>query len=122
MASILVIDDDDQLRSVLVRLFRPDHDVTTASDGHEAVAKIRSGQRFDVILSDVNMPRLDGIQVYWQLAEVAPDQAQRMVFMSGGDFDDSNCLPGVADNPWLRKPFSPARVRDLIAGLLALWE
>jgi CheY-like chemotaxis protein len=123
MARILVIDDDADLRAVLTHLLHPEHEVVTASDGLEAIAAIRAGQRFEMILSDVEMPRLDGVQLYWQLLQIAPDQAHRMVFMSGGDFVlAARHQLGVGDHRRLAKPFSPARLRDLVADLLALWE
>jgi CheY-like chemotaxis protein len=123
MARILIIDDDDDLRAVVSHVLDSEHQVETANDGLAAVATIRAGRRFDIILSDVNMPRLDGIQLYWQLIELAPEQAHRMVFMSGGDYELAarhQLTTGGA--PTLAKPFSPARLLALVADLLALWE
>jgi CheY-like chemotaxis protein len=123
MARILIIDDDDDLRAVVRHVLDSHHHVETASDGLAAVATIRAGHRYDVILSDVNMPGLDGIQLYWQLLEIAPEQAHRMVFMSGGDYvlaARHQLATGFA--PTLAKPFSPARLLALVADLLALWE
>jgi CheY-like chemotaxis protein len=122
MARIFVIDDDADLRTMIVDALLPDHEIEIAPDGLDAVQTIRAGRRFDVILSDLTMPRLDGSQLYWQLVEIAADQAHRMVFMSAGDYvlAARHLLTGVKA-PYLAKPFVPERVRALVADLLELW-
>jgi DNA-binding NtrC family response regulator len=122
MARIFVIDDDADLRTMIADALVFEHEISTARDGLEAVQRIRAGDRFDVILSDLTMPRLDGTQLYWQLVEIAPDQAHRMVFMSGGDYvlAARQLLTGVKA-PYLAKPFVPDRVRVLVADLIELW-
>jgi CheY-like chemotaxis protein len=69
----LIIDDDADICGVLVHLLERTHQLVIASNGADAIELIRGGDRFDVILSDVMMPRLDGVQLYRQLVELAPE-------------------------------------------------
>src|SRR5258706_16399528 len=85
MRQILVVEDDADLRRMLARVLSATYFVTTAGNGREALVRIRRGRRYDLILSDLAMPQLVGAQLYWELIEIAPAQARRMVFMSGGD-------------------------------------
>jgi len=107
---------------MLARVLCATYFVTTAANGREALARIRGGRRYDLILSDLAMPQLDGAQLYWQLIEIAPAQARRMVFMSGGERPiAAQRLLRVVDNPYLAKPFEADHVRALLAQLLELW-
>ncbi|MBL2462901.1 response regulator, partial [Klebsiella pneumoniae] len=63
MAKLLVVDDERNLRMVIQKeLSRQNHHVETAEDGEEAWARLES-EDFDVLLCDINMPRLDGIEL-----------------------------------------------------------
>jgi DNA-binding response OmpR family regulator len=69
----------------------------------------------EIVLSDVMMPQLDGMQLYRQLVELAPDQAQRMAFMSSGGYP-TEALDH--DRPCLDKPFDLTQLRTLIDDIL----
>lgn len=83
---VLIVDDEAMFTQSLRRLLQRQHDIAVANDGLEALTAVRAGQRFDVILSDVNMPQMTGIELFEQLLELAPDQAQHFVFLTGGAF------------------------------------
>jgi CheY-like chemotaxis protein len=83
---VLLVDDEPLVAQTMERLLRRDYDVTTAMCGQEAIAHIASGSRFDAIVSDVMMPNMTGIELLEQLQQVAPDQAPRLIFLSGGAF------------------------------------
>jgi CheY-like chemotaxis protein len=86
------------------------HQIVTASNGIEAIAVIKGGDRFDVILSDVMMPELDGVGLYIELLEIDPEQAQRIVLVSSGG-DIAETLRLATDRPYLEKPFELTRAR-----------
>ena len=115
---VLLVDDEPQVVATMERLLRRDHDITTATCGQEAVDRIASGARFDAIVSDVMMPNMTGIELHEELRRVAPDQAQRMIFLSGGAFTAQAIerLDGLGV-PQLEKPVS---ARDLRACVLAV--
>ena len=85
-ARVLVVDDDHLVRSVLVHMLRPDHDVVEASGGNQALELLERDDDFDVILCDLMMPDGDGVMLYEALNRVAPRLRSRTVFLSGGAF------------------------------------
>jgi CheY-like chemotaxis protein len=120
VARILVVDDDPDIRRVIAQGLTMAHQIVTASNGVEAIAVIRSGDRFDVILSDVMMPELDGVGLYVELLEIAPEQAQRIVLVSSGG-DAAETLRLATARPYLEKPFELSRLRELVADALERW-
>jgi diguanylate cyclase (GGDEF)-like protein/putative nucleotidyltransferase with HDIG domain len=73
MARILVADDEEMLRQIIERqLRRAGHEVVTAQDGMEALDRL-TAESFDVVLSDMKMPRLDGMGLLEKAHELAPD-------------------------------------------------
>ena len=113
---ILVIDDELSVTSVVARLLEPIHRVEIASGGREALSRIAGGERYDILLCDLMMPIMTGMDLHAELARLAPDQAARMIFMTGGAF-----TPKARDfldertNPRLEKPFDAATLLALVA-------
>ena len=109
----------------LKRILGASHEVIAASTGKEALALIGSGKHFDVLLCDLMMPEMTGMDLYRVLLDQRPDDAQRMVFLSGGAFtEDARIFLDEVSNVRLEKPFDPQTLRDLIdrgpaSGLLA---
>ncbi|HEX3477352.1 MAG TPA: two-component regulator propeller domain-containing protein [Kofleriaceae bacterium] len=83
---IMLVDDEPLVAHSIERLLRRDYDVTIACCGQEAIDHIVRGVRFDAIVSDVMMPNMTGIELLEELQRMVPDQAQRLVFLSGGAF------------------------------------
>ncbi|MCX5745276.1 MAG: response regulator [Proteobacteria bacterium] len=79
----LIVDDEPAVARVIARLMR-DFDVTIASDGLEALRLIEHDQGWDVVLCDVMMPRMTGVELYERLRQSAPMQLERFVFVTGG--------------------------------------
>jgi two-component system cell cycle response regulator CpdR len=80
MPRILLAEDDDSLRGFLARaLERAGYDVTACADGDEAAAAL--DQKWDLLLTDIVMPGLDGIEVARQAAAIDPDL--RIMFITG---------------------------------------
>jgi CheY-like chemotaxis protein len=70
----------------LRRAFSSDYHVTCVGDGRRALERIRGGERYDVILCDLMMPEMTGMDLYLEMGRVAPEQVERMVFVTGGAF------------------------------------
>jgi signal transduction histidine kinase len=83
-ARILVIDDEPMIGAMLERVLRHAHDVDSTADAVVAIDRITRGERFDLILCDLMMPGRTGEDVQRAIAAVAPDQARRMMFLTGG--------------------------------------
>ena len=83
---LLVIDDEPMILGALRRSLSADYNVTCVGDGRKALDRLRAGERFDVILCDLMMPEMTGMDLYTEMEALVPDQAARIVFVSGGAF------------------------------------
>jgi CheY-like chemotaxis protein len=82
---LLVIDDEPLVGRAVARHLR-EHDVTVEYRAPAALARLRRGEEFDAILTDMMMPEMSGIQFHEQLRRDLPELANRVIFMSGGAF------------------------------------
>jgi len=83
---MLIVDDEPMILGALRRSFSSDYHVTCVGDGRRALERLRLGERFDVILCDLMMPEMTGMELYAELGKVAPEQVERVVFVTGGAF------------------------------------
>ena len=117
---VLIVDDEPRICNVLARLLGDEHDVTTLNDAAVAAARIAAGERFDMIVSDLMMPGMSGMELHAEVLRVAPQQAKRLVFMTGGAFTSAaNVFMGTVNNRFLDKPFDYS-ILSAIARELAL--
>jgi DNA-binding response OmpR family regulator len=114
-ARVLIVDDEVTITNALRRLLGHDHDVTVFNDPVEAMALVRSGHEFDVILCDLMMPRLNGVQLHRELSEVAPAQVPALVLMTGGSVPRDAVALIASGVPSLCKPFGIDELRAVIA-------
>ena len=111
---VLVIDDEALIGRSVRRALRG-HDVVAVTSGEEAIRRLRSGELFDVIVCDVMMPEVTGMDVYEAVKAMGKGIERRMVFMTGGAFTPRAraFLEGV-DNLCLPKPFDLTQLREII--------
>lgn len=112
---ILLIDDEVELATALSRMLGLDHDVTVFNFAEAALAEIARGSRYDIILCDVMMPQMSGVDFHQALEQVAPDQLRALIFLTGGAF--SQRAREFLDTQVVRvleKPFDLDQLRDLI--------
>jgi PAS domain S-box-containing protein len=83
---MLIVDDEPMILGALKRSFAADYQVTCVGDGRRALERLRGGERYDVILCDLMMPEMTGMDLFAELRSLAPDQAERVVFVTGGAF------------------------------------
>lgn len=82
MARILLADDDSATRALVERALAVDgHTVTSTQDGAEALERLQAGERFDVLISDVQMPAVDGIALAQKGLKALPKL--RVILISG---------------------------------------
>ncbi|MHB8417403.1 MAG: two-component system sensor histidine kinase NtrB [Myxococcales bacterium] len=112
---VLVVDDEEAVGKSVRRLLSPEHEVAVTTSAREALARLSAGERFDVILCDLMMPDLSGADFYEALQRLAPEQAGRMIFMTGGAFSErSRQLLASTASARIDKPFDFDRLRALI--------
>ena len=123
---ILIVDDELIVANTLQRALARDHDVTGLIDPREAVRQIENGQAFDVILCDLMMPKVTGMELYETLAVLAPDQASRMIFITGGVFTDKGrAFLDSTGNAYVEKPVDLDMLRALVVSRIRMadaWE
>jgi CheY-like chemotaxis protein/anti-sigma regulatory factor (Ser/Thr protein kinase) len=82
--AVLVIDDEPMIGVMLRRLLAPHCDVLPVTSPREALRRIGAQERFDAILCDLMMPRMNGIEFYAELCALSPEMARRTGFLTGG--------------------------------------
>jgi PAS domain S-box-containing protein len=117
---VLIVDDEVAFANSLRRLLSAEHMVSIVANGREAFTRIQGGERFDVILCDLMMPEMTGPDLYAALTEAAPDQARKIIFITGGAFSPSaqQFLERVP-NPCFEKPCDIQKLRTAIRQQIA---
>jgi PAS domain S-box-containing protein len=113
-AAVLVVDDEPAVGLVIRRVLRQ-HDVTVVTMAQDALDLLASGKEFDVILTDLMMPGMSGMELYRNVATTHPKIASRVVFVTGGAFTpEANDFLDRVGNERVDKPFDSNQLRDLI--------
>ncbi|MHB1096727.1 MAG: PAS domain S-box protein [Gemmatimonadaceae bacterium] len=112
---ILLVDDERFILRIVTLVLGKDHDVVAKESAVEALALITAGERFDLILCDLMMPQMTGEELHAELLRVAPDQAARMIFLTGGAFTPAS-QKFLADRSieYIEKPFDSANLRAVV--------
>lgn len=115
---ILIVDDQPTLAKAIRRMLA-EYDVVVVGSAREALARLERGERYDVILSDLMMPEISGIELHARVARIAPEQVHSMVFMTGGAFtDQARAFFDRVNNPTIEKPFDRATLIAAIEPLM----
>jgi len=116
---VLVVDDEVSIRQLLYEILSLDkHSVALASSGIEA-ADLVEREGFDVIITDMKMPGMDGASFYRQVRQRDPAQARRIIFITGDTVSpDTRAFLQRVSNPVLSKPFKIGPLKDAIESVL----
>ena len=120
MAKILVVDDEPALRALTARALQSKgHEVETAEDGLDALDRLKArGEDFDLVLSDIRMPAMDGLELANEISELK--LVHKMLLMTGYAEHRERAetmrhlIYGVVD-----KPFTIGEIRDAVDEALA---
>jgi two-component system, cell cycle sensor histidine kinase and response regulator CckA len=112
---VLVIDDEPLLGRTLRLAFQEDHEVVVVTSGRQALELLATDADFDLILCDLMMPDMNGMQVYERMLQERPSILDRLVFMTGGAYtaEAREFLDQHLDAQ-LEKPFDMARFEGLL--------
>ena len=115
---VLVVDDEPHiLHYMRATLEAWGHEVVTAGDGEQALDRAL-GEPFDLIISDLRMPRLGGREFFEALERRRPELAGRLVFSTGDTVrGDTLAFLERLGRPFLHKPFALAELRALLGGI-----
>jgi len=116
---VLIVDDEPRVAQALERMLQGAYDLTLVSCGAKVLEHVAAGTWYDAIITDVMMPNMTGIELFDRLETLAPAQATRVIFMTGGVFSvQSQVRLEASGNPQLQKPVTAQELRDCVAKLI----
>ena len=112
-----MVDDEEMIRALLTELFAADvYEVTTAVDGEQALELLKA-HRFDLVMTDLIMPGLDGVEVLLSAKRIDPDRP--VVIMSGhAPAETVSRLTSLGADDYIAKPFDLEVVKELVTRLV----
>lgn len=117
--TILIVDDSDSLREVVgIALKNAGYDVIEGADGQEGLNQL-DGKKVHLIISDVNMPNMNGIEMVKKIKEMGEYKFTPIIMLtteSGDDLKDEGRSAGV--KAWMVKPFKPEQMLDAVSKLI----
>lgn len=114
---VLLVEDEDMVRAVAERaLSRAGYEVTACPGGEEGLSAIESGAEFDLVVSDVVMPGMDGPAMVRAIREQRPDLP--VLFMSGYAEENLRSEIDIPDMHFIAKPFSVAAISDKVGAVM----
>jgi signal transduction histidine kinase len=117
--SILVVDDEVEVAELIAGILRKEGCLVEHAVSGERALELLAERRFDIMLSDLNMPGIDGRGLYEAVRAQHPYLLGGIAFITGDTMGRaSQSLLSEANCPYLEKPVSPAELRGLVQGLL----
>lgn len=117
MKNILAVDDSEPMRKMVELVLKSaGYAVTLAVDGVDGVAKFKAG-RFDLIVTDINMPNMHGVELIKEIRKLSPDIPILALTTESEDEMRKKGAEAGADG-WIVKPFRPAQFLDIVRQVL----
>ena len=117
---VLIVDDEPMVVLSVTRILSQEHEITARGSAQEALALLAAGQQFDVILCDLMMPDMCGMELHAEVERLAPSAAERMIFMTGGAFAPAaRAFLDRVPNHRIEKPFDVQALRAVIRAFVA---
>ena len=118
--TILIVDDSASLRQVVnIALASAGYEVVEACDGVDALTKL-DGRKFHLIISDVNMPNMDGITLVKEIKQKAEYKFTPIIMLTTESQEDMKAQGQAAGaRAWVVKPFQPAQMLASVSKLIA---
>lgn len=114
---ILVVDDDEAVRSMLTSVLRNDGIVDTAHDGESGLRRIEQ-EYYSVIISDIRMPSMDGIELFRKASERFANIGERFLFFSTAPSEDQKAFFSANKLRFLEKPVRLREIRENVSSIL----
>jgi CheY-like chemotaxis protein len=117
---VLLLDDDARSSAAIVGVLADGFEVTVLADPAQALAHIAEGARFDVILCDLMLRRMNGAEVFARVCAASSRQAARIVFLSGGTIPLALAeFLSRVNNPCLQRPIDLGALRAIVTKRVA---
>ncbi len=121
MANILIVDDSSTMRKIISRSLRQAglavDEIYEAGDGIEGLGVIASGKSIQLILSDINMPNMDGLEFVKAVRGNGNSTPIVMITTEGGEEIINEAMSSGASDS-IKKPFTPDQLQEKLGGLI----
>jgi CheY-like chemotaxis protein len=111
---VLVVDDEPFVGASAKRILKPVCEVVAVTSAREALELVSAGLQFDLVLCDLMMPQMTGMELQEELTRRAPEIAARMLFLSGGAITPE-AQQFLQARQWIEKPFDSQRLRTRVS-------
>lgn len=116
---VLVIDDEQLLGQTIQLGLEDSLSVELETSGTRGLERILSDDQFELVLCDLSLPDLSGIDIYARVQKERPELTKRFVVMTGGAVStESRDFLESYEGPLLNKPFTLSQVESLVSGIL----
>jgi two-component system cell cycle sensor histidine kinase/response regulator CckA len=117
---ILVVDDEPMFGWTMARMIEDSHEVVVETAARSALSRIAAGENFDVVLCDLMMPDMTGMEFHAALSRCGSNLTSRIVFTTGGAFTPAaRAFLDRVPNPRLAKPFTKNELEVALASVIA---
>jgi CheY-like chemotaxis protein len=116
---VLIVDDEPTIRNILARILsNKGHQAQTVSSGKAALAMLHE-KGYDLLVADLKMSGVSGMDLYETLKKKQPDMADRTVFITGDTMtEETNDFLASSGRPYLAKPFTPMEFLEIVESAL----
>ncbi|MCW8922425.1 MAG: response regulator, partial [Gammaproteobacteria bacterium] len=114
------VDDTKSILAVMKTVLKvAGYNILTAGDGVEGMAVLNSGKQVDLVITDLNMPNMDGIEFIWEIRKL-DDHAYTPICMLTTENEQEKLEEGesVSTDAWITKPIQPNRVLNIVSKIL----
>lgn len=117
---VLIVDDEPAIGNILARILsNKGHQAQTVTSGKAALAMLQDAG-YDLLVADLKMSGISGIDLYQTLKKKRPEMVDRIVFITGDTMtEETNEFLASAGRPYLAKPFTPIEFLETIEAVLA---
>jgi len=118
--TILLTDDSKSIRAVIATVLKvAGYDVVEAGDGQEGLDILKSGKTIDMVITDLNMPNLNGIEFIWEIRKLA-DHVFTPICMLTTESEQERLEQGesMSTDAWINKPIQPVKVLSIVQDIL----
>ena len=115
---ILLIDDDQIIRELMEIILKKDHRVESVNSGEIAIQKIKE-INYDLIITDLRMPKVDGFKLYQWIKENKPGEEKKIIFITGDTYENKTKeFLKVTQNLFIAKPFKISDFENIVKKFL----
>lgn len=118
--TILIVDDTKSILAVMKTVLKvAGYNILTAGDGVEGMEILNSGETVDLVITDLNMPNMDGIEFIWEIRKLK-QHAYTPICMLTTENEQERLEEGesVSTDAWITKPIQPNRVLNIVNEIL----